>query len=267
MRFSMEIPTGFLEKWSPLCDLDFVLAHQVLEDEQYRTFFASRPAGRQLILDNSMHELGQPLEPEKLLDAASMVNADFVVAPDQLGRPDWNLKSYKDTCRLFKGSKTSVAVVLSGRDKDERRKYIKAVDMAAMIMLPYREPRLAWYLEMPKTFERFPWVHLLGVNTLDELQTFNNLCGNSDQWSIDTSKPVKAGICGRDILDGESLRGIPVSSKDLLYIETLRPEQEDRVLMNIQSFSNLCHGKIKIGADPFGENPRKRKARPSPSQD
>src|SRR5262245_1236135 len=46
IRYSMEIPTSRLTDWSPLCDLDFVLAHKVLEDKSYADFFANRPRDR-----------------------------------------------------------------------------------------------------------------------------------------------------------------------------------------------------------------------------
>jgi hypothetical protein len=241
MRFSMEIPSSYLARWAPMTDLDFALAHRVLEDEQYASWYRNRPAGRQLILDNSMHELGTPLPIELLREAASWVKADFVVPPDQLGQPEWNLSQYQKCVKAF-GSEFSVAAVLCGRDREARKKFLKKVDSAAMLMLPYREPRMTWYLELRIQFERFPWIHLLGVSELSELQSFNRLCGNNERWSIDTSKPVKAGLVGRSILDGQSLRGIPVSSKDLLGLENLTEDQQELIESNVSAFRSICHG-------------------------
>jgi hypothetical protein len=244
MRFSMEIPSAYLERWAPMTDLDFALAHRVLEDDRYASWYRNRPVDRQLILDNSMHELGEPLPIAQLREAAERVAADFVVPPDQLGKPDWNLDQYKKCVKEFRGTKHSITAVLCGRDRDERKKFLKAVDMAAMLMLPYREPRMTWYLELRIQFERFPWIHLLGVSELSELQSFNRLCGNNERWSIDTSKPVKAGLVGRSILDGQSLRGIPVSSKDLLGLENLSEDQQELIEANVTTFRSICHGEL-----------------------
>jgi hypothetical protein len=59
MRLALEIPKVFLEQLSPLCDFDFALAHRVLEDADYASFYAKQAkAGRFVLLDNGMHELG-----------------------------------------------------------------------------------------------------------------------------------------------------------------------------------------------------------------
>lgn len=88
MKLSLEIPTAYLRDFTPLTDLDFALAHKVLENQEYANFYLDRAKGRELILDNSMHEIGKPLSVAELEEAAKRCNADYVIAPDQLGEPE-----------------------------------------------------------------------------------------------------------------------------------------------------------------------------------
>src|SRR5262245_2551389 len=82
----MEIPKSMLAKLSPLTDLDFALAHEVLADKAYAEFYASQAAAKRfVILDNGFHEKGHPLEPTELVEAAKRINASVVIAPDKIG--------------------------------------------------------------------------------------------------------------------------------------------------------------------------------------
>jgi len=234
LRLSLEIPTAYLEEWSLWTDLDFVLAHRVLEDEAYAEFYARRPSDRELILDNSMHELGAPLSIEAIRDAAERVHADYVIPPDRLGEPEWNLLQYAQTCRVC--SDFNVAGVLCGRDMAERRSVLDHIQGAPMLLLPFREPRLTWFLELETPIRRRfenKRIHLLGVNTLTELQCFAGYSSDERSiWSVDTSKPIKHGVVHRNIRDG-SLRGAALSSKDLLDLHSLTSAQIESVAANV----------------------------------
>ena len=114
IELAMEIPTTALPDLNCFTDLDFALAHHILADPADVDFYASRQAGRTLILDNSMHELGEPMSHRKLLEAVTLCKADYLVAPDMLGRPVQNLEWYRDTARAAEG-KVKMAVVKIGR--------------------------------------------------------------------------------------------------------------------------------------------------------
>lgn len=214
IKLSLEIPTPLLADLTSRTDMDFVLAHRVLEDEEYRRFYASRGQGRELLLDNSMHELGEPLPIKDLKDAAIRVHADYVVTPDRLGDPEWTLAQFfaakKELAPAFK-----IAVAMSGRTPEERQEYLREVYDAQMLCLPYRENRLEWWEEQkPRWWSR---IHLFGVSTLNELREWVKIeDGSLRRFSVDTAKPLKAAFIGRKLDDGDSLRHMPISSKDLL---------------------------------------------------
>jgi len=215
----MEIPTAHLADWSALTDLDFALAHKVLEDPIVARFHAARPAGRQLILDNSMHELGHPLPVKDLARAADLCNADYVIAPDQLGQTQRNLDWYNETVDELAGHH-HIGVVLCGKTSSERLRYLQTVSEGDMLCLPFRENRLLWWAEIERlgawSMPVLSRIHLLGVNELAELHIFQRMTQPSILWSVDTSKPIKWAIENRFIGDGLSIRGARTTSHALL---------------------------------------------------
>jgi hypothetical protein len=232
----MEIPTGLLGDLTRFTHLDFVLAHRVLEDPEYRAFYALRPHNRVLILDNSMHELGAPLPLSDIANAAKMVNALYVIPPDKLGEPEWNLEQVGEMRRFFEPWR--IAPVLAGRTASERRSYYSQIAPVPMLCLPFREPRLEWFLEL---FEREddlpPRIHLLGMTELSEARSWTWIARRLEARTIftfDTAKPIKWGLHHRFIDDGGSLRGAPISSKELLDVRTITPEQRDYIQRNIE---------------------------------
>jgi hypothetical protein len=225
MRLALEIPTAHLPRLTPHTDLDFALAHRVLEDPEYAFFYAERPRGRELILDNSMHELGTPLPVNRLYEAARRVRADYVIAPDKLGDPLWTLDQLQRTSYAM-GAHFKIGVVMCGRNPTERGEFLRKSIGAAMLCLPYREDRLSWFREQkPAWWNR---IHLLGASSLTELSAWTREveAHGKMNFSVDTSKPIKAAFVGRRLDDGGSLRGIPISSKALLGMRGTEAELE-----------------------------------------
>lgn len=232
IKLALEIPTSLLKEISPLTDFDFVLAHRVLEDTAYAEWFRNRVNGRELLLDNSLHELGAPLPAADLVEAALRCQANFVIAPDRLGDGAWTLEQLKETLNAFAGTQFGVALCLQGSSYEERAKLLAyARGRAALLCLPYRENRIEWFMQHDPSWRR---VHLLGMSTFEELIAWKGVVRQHPRqfFSIDTAKPLKAALVGRYLDDGKSVRGIPISSKDLLGM-TATAEQLELVRRNI----------------------------------
>lgn len=238
IQLAMEVPTKLLPVMSRWADLDFALAHQVLEREDDAEFYRNRPNDRTLILDNSMHELGRALPVADLHRAAKLCDADYVIAPDELGKPEQNLEWYRDTQSVM-GHEFKIAVVLAGRTKEERLEYLRTVKGADMLCLPFREPRFEWANEHPYRITAFQHVHLLGVSELDELRAWQTAASlyTKVRWSVDTAKPLKWAVQNEDLedmyLSKVSLRGAKLSSKDLLNITSIPEDVLDQAKKNV----------------------------------
>lgn len=242
----MEVPTKYLSAWSPLCQLDFVLAHKVLEDEEYARFFRNRPAGRELILDNSVHELGETLPVKDLVRAAELCRADTVIAPDRLGDAVFNLQQYHLMCSYF--PTMMIGVVLAGKDRQQRRAFLSEVANCGMICLPFKEDRWTWYNENREQIHRFYRQHLLGVNTLSELRLFNAVVSSQQRifgthivnWSMDTTKALKWGIDYQMIDRLKSVRGGRHAKAWLEFDDELSPAQHEFIQHNVGVLRACC---------------------------
>jgi len=238
MKLAMELPTAYLAEYSPLCDIDFALAQEVLEDKAYAAFYKKQSAaGRYVILDNGFHELGHPLDLKSLAEAAELIDPSVVIAPDWLGEPEKTLKSFETTLTAFK-PKWPVGCVLGGKTQEERQYFFNAVySRTALLCLPFKEPRLDWFRDLADTFYSYRWprIHLLGVNELQELadfrQTFLANGVNHDYFvSVDTGKPMKWAIQGTRLTLSKSLRGSTTTR--LAKQDKLTPTQKADFLYN-----------------------------------
>ena len=236
MNFGMEMPDCLLKEFSPLCDLEFALAHRVLEDEDYADhFLQAREVGREVILDNGFHELGRPVSSVELLEAAKRVDPSYVICPDFLHDPKKTYEATKEAAKVL-GDKYALAVVLVGNDPAERNAFItNCKGFASMLCLPFRAKRLSWF-ETLDPFSLPGRVHLLGINTIEEIAAFK-AHGNYSffQWSIDSSKPMKWGLMGKKIWTLNSLRGCPLKTPEMLLMtpDQINPLQKMWAAQNI----------------------------------
>jgi hypothetical protein len=79
-------PTPHLKELTATNGSHLLLAHLIENDRTYREFYANLNDGKQKIMDNGAFELfkqGKPMySADKLIEMATSVNADIIVAPD-----------------------------------------------------------------------------------------------------------------------------------------------------------------------------------------
>lgn len=247
IRLAQEIPTCKLQEWSRLSDLDFILAHTVLADPEYAEFFHERSEGRELILDNSYHELGYPLPMDQLLEAAKRCRADYVIAPDKVGDCEFNKEQFCVAMDILWGFK--IAVVMTGApsgtslvEQVARENFLFDVCDADMLCLTFKEPlRYRWYTESAMA-HRWKRVHLLGVAERDELEKWYPLGIPGREFSVDTGKALKWALRGKKLDEITSWRfnthttekGLPSEeSQKILDVKSVTPEQEELFKHNV----------------------------------
>jgi hypothetical protein len=239
MQLALEIPKQLLTEVSPVLDMDFALAHLVLQDEVYRNFYkAQRSAGRFVIMDNGFHELGHPLSEAELWKAAELIRPSVVVSPDRLGDAFFTLDAFSKMERLRpKDMDTGIGIVLCGKTYDERiTVFDKTSKRASMILLPFREPRMHWFAELIDARMKTSWpprIHLLGVKEFAELAKFRTafLSLGIQHWrvSVDTGKPIKFALAGKRFEDKTELRGLAAQTLD----KAVTPKQLLDIYYNI----------------------------------
>ena len=85
---SHECPVSILEESLVFNDYQYCLVHLLEEQEKYREWFteryrALRPNG-QILLDNSIFELGESFDSEKYVEWARIIKPNFYIVPDVL---------------------------------------------------------------------------------------------------------------------------------------------------------------------------------------
>jgi hypothetical protein len=245
IELAMEIPRLLLDDLSPLCDFDFCLAQEVINDEEYAKYYhqapnntvwdGETPGQREVFMDNGFHELGRPLSSHELLDASKKINPTYVVAPDMIDDLPWTFKHYEICQKVFKDSKTTVIPVLTAAPELDQKSFIMNTQDAPILCLPFRRPRLSWLRFHADTIAKyFDRIHLLGVSELEELVAMAQLCQEIPlQVSVDTGKPVKWGLMGNRFNELTSLRHAPIHSSKMATIESITDMQRSNIYWNI----------------------------------
>lgn len=236
MKLSLEIPTKILPIIAPLCDVDFILAQMVMDDDSYAKFYYD--SKRFKIMDNGFHERGEPMTCVELKEAALLCKPDVIIAPDWYGDRARTYDGFKEAKRRI-GDVAKIGTILQGKDTIERLEFFNAIRPETYLLgLPYRaKDRLSWFLDLvartPKYVAWPPKIHLFGVSSLLELQDFSRVFDDlhiTERCSVDTSKPIKFGLANECIEETTNLQG-----KGLIDhgVTGLTPEQLCNIYYNI----------------------------------
>lgn len=83
MKISHEVPLCLLEDSLDFNDYDYALVHLLDKDEDYANFFRqAKQQGRYIILDNSLHELGEAYHDNGLLHWIDELKPSEFIVPD-----------------------------------------------------------------------------------------------------------------------------------------------------------------------------------------
>jgi len=83
VKLSHEVPFCLLEKSREFNDYDYCLPHLMDENEEYKNFFyESKKMGRYIVMDNSLHELGEAYNTERLMHWVNEIKPNEFIVPD-----------------------------------------------------------------------------------------------------------------------------------------------------------------------------------------
>jgi hypothetical protein len=83
VKISHEVPFCLLTKSREFNDYDYCLPHLMDENEEYRTFFLnSKNVARYIVMDNSLHELGEAYSTDRLMYWVNKLEPDEFIVPD-----------------------------------------------------------------------------------------------------------------------------------------------------------------------------------------
>jgi hypothetical protein len=215
MKISHEVPRCLLDISPEFNDYDYCLPHLLDQDEEYKQYFLdAKEKGRYIVMDNSLHELGEAYNGERLLYWINEIEPDEFMVPDVWMDCHQTAAQAKYWLQYEFPEKTKKIAVIQGKDKNDA--YLCATLLANLgyekLCVSYGA---TWYndffphtnADMGKALGRVRFVqgllklnhlkdvkfHLLGCSIPQEFGWYDN---DSRIESIDTSNPIMAALEG-----------------------------------------------------------------------
>ena len=216
MKVSHEVPRCLLTASPEFNDYDYCLPHLLDIDEEYKQYFINaRDTGRYVIMDNSLHELGEAYNHDRLRYWIKELEPNEFIVPDvwmDCHSTAAQAKYWSQFSGLY--PETKFTAVIQGKNKNDA--YLCANLLAN---LGYKKLCVSygatWYndffphtnADMGKALGRVRFVqgllkidhlkdikfHLLGCSIPQEFGWYDN---NPRIESIDTSNPIMAALEG-----------------------------------------------------------------------
>ena len=83
VKVSHELPNNMLYMSKEINDYEYCLPHLLDQSEKYKNhFFQAKKDGRYIIMDNSLHELGEAYGEDRLLHWVNKLKPDEFIVPD-----------------------------------------------------------------------------------------------------------------------------------------------------------------------------------------
>lgn len=261
IKVAHEAPISFFKEVEEVTDYSYCLVHLYDSLPKYKDLFKeSKKEKREVILDNSIFELGVAYAGEKYVQAIEDLEPDFYIIPDVLEDKTKTLLSYKDFIKTYNDIPGKRIGVVQGKNyKDIIDCYQRIRDMGVdkiSISFDYSYYELCF----PKINKYEAWsrgrqrlidtmlddniidktlpLHLLGCSLPQE---FSHYKGDDYNFidSLDTSNPVVHGIFGIKYEEHGLDSKESMKLCDLIDTE-LNEVQKELVLYNIKKFRELC---------------------------
>ncbi len=259
MKVSHECPLVLLEDSRTFNDYDYALVHLFSEIPEYYNFFVeSLKQGREVILDNSVFELGESYNADMFVEWINKLQPTYYIIPDVLDDTKStieNLKRFVESYPILPGKRIGV---IQGKTYDEMCYCYKEIEpLVDKVAIPFDSKS---YFDMlsQETFESnwHLWCrgrqtllkrmledgvintskphHLLGIALPQEIKQYRGY-----DWidSIDTSNPIVHGLHKVYYNEGELDFKISTKLVDLIHCD-IDVEQLKAISHNLNSFKN-----------------------------
>jgi hypothetical protein len=214
IKISHEVPFCLLTKSREFNDYDYCLPHLMDENEEYRVFFLnSKNVARYIIMDNSLHELGEAYNSDRLMYWVNKLEPDEFIVPDVWEDYAASVRNAKQWATVKMPANTTKVAVVQAKNiheamlctqayKDLGYKKIAFSYGASYYndICPHPNKDLGkaigrymviYDLYKQDVLSMFDRVHLLGTASPIEFGMYKNIeCIES----IDTSSPIMAAI-------------------------------------------------------------------------
>lgn len=216
MKISHEVPFCLLEESRKFNDYDYCLPHLLDQSEEYKDFFyESKKQGRYIVMDNSLHELGEAYDHSRLLFWVNELKPNEFIVPDVWEDKNASCRNAKQWSQIKLPEETLKVAVVQATSPHEAILCTQAYKDLGYKKIAYSygasyynevcpHPNkdfgkaMGRFMVINDMYEdgiltKFDRVHLLGTAWPAEFGMYKDIkCIES----LDTSNPVMAGING-----------------------------------------------------------------------
>ena len=218
MLISHEVPVSLLNRSREFNDYDYCLVHFLPQYEEYKEYyFNSVKAGRHVLLDNSIFELGKAYNSDKFATWIEKLQPTEYIIPDVLDDSDETVKKLNDWLTTYKGLPGKTIGVVQGESyEDAEQCYLEIVDKVDKVAFSFDScfyDKFFYDGGILNKYERMMFgrifmldklmqegildttkpTHLLGASLPQEFLYYRGL---EFIETIDTSNPIAHGIKG-----------------------------------------------------------------------
>ena len=262
MKIAHEAPLSIFDKVQAVTDYDYALVHLFEENEEYyNTFVKAKENGREVLLDNSIFELGTAFDGDVYADWIVKLKPDWYIVPDVLDNASATIDSFDRFISTYAGLPGQIIAVAQGSTYDELvacYRYMANDSRVDKIALSFNHPFFQTmqpplgnkYYRMMRgrqkaiadmlrdgVIDTSKPHHLLGCGLPQEFEEYKD-----HKWidSMDTSNPVIHGMKGIRYND------YGLSNKESVKLFTLINENVvdnwKEIEYNIKMFRTFCNG-------------------------
>ena len=258
-----EAPKQIFRDVQALTSGDYALVHLFEEDPEYlRLFIQAVAEGREVILDNSVFELGVAFDALKFANWVELLRPTWYIVPDVLEDAKGTVDSFKSFVERFPTLPGGRVGVVQGKNFEECLWcYEQLEPHCDMIAFSFD---LSMYHSTEESSPESKWNacavgrvnlirdlrkkgvinvekphHLLGVALPQEITLYHWLKDLDFIYSVDTSNPVIAGIQGLSYTE-EGLKTKPVGKLFEMINYRVNDEQWSIIKHNIETFRGYC---------------------------
>ena len=251
MIVSHEVPRCLLTAQYEFNDYLYCLPHLLDKDKEYQEFFLeAKHKGDYIIMDNSLHELGEAYDHKRLLHWIQELEPDEFIVPDVWMKSSQTAAQAKYWLQYKYPKKTKITAVVQGEDEASAR-------LCALLLkdLGYKKLNISygasWYGDtaLDKALGRISFVksllndkqfkdikfHLLGCAVPQEFGWYNN---HPQIESIDTSNPVMSALENIDYTKQGLVEKPKANMNEYFDIDPYKVNYEN-VLKNVKRFREI----------------------------
>ena len=116
VKVSHEVPLQLLEESKQFNDYDYCLPHLLDQYKAYKDYFyQAKKEGRYIIMDNSLHELGEAYDTSRLLYWISELEPDEFIVPDVWENGHYSVRNAKAWSAVEMPDNTTKVAVVQGK--------------------------------------------------------------------------------------------------------------------------------------------------------